>query len=83
MSRPAKVYDPFHGGLDRKRSSREVVEQEDARKGQWVGGVFVVADKQYIETEDPGRVLGFTSHTLDGMTFGRNRHRLIRGERIA
>ena len=77
MARPRKVYDPFHGGLDRSRSAAEVVAREDARKGEWVNGVFVVPDKGYVEVEDPGAVLGFADRGRPG------RVQPIRGTRVA
>lgn len=80
MSRPRTVYDPFHGGLDRQRSAAEVVAREDARKGEWVGGVFVVADKQYVDAEDPGMVLGFGT---ERDAIDRGRLQPIRGRRLA
>lgn len=80
MSRPRKVYDPFTGSLDRSRSSREVVAAEDARRGEWVAGVFVVSDKQYVDVETISDVLGFGG---ERDAIDRGRLQPIRGTRVA
>lgn len=78
MPRPRRVYDPFSGALDRERSTEAVVKREDARRGEWIAGVFVVSDKQYVDAEDPGQVLGFGVDAVD-----RGRLQPIRGTRVA
>jgi hypothetical protein len=77
-SKPRRVYDPFDGTFDREQSHVDVVAREDARKGEWVGGVFVVSDKHYAASEDAVTVLGFGSDAID-----RGRLQPIKGVRLA
>lgn len=78
MARPRRVYDPLTGAFDRQRSAAEVVVTEDRRKGEWIGGVFVVSDHSFVVSDTPASITGLSERQL------RRPDRIaIRGERIA
>lgn len=71
--RPRRVYDPFTGAADHRRSA------EGAHaKPEYVNGIALVGDKAYIEVEDVERtVLGWRPDEPLG------RGATIRGTRLA
>jgi hypothetical protein len=77
MARPRKVYDPMTGAPDTRRS--EAGAHDSTRTpGTWIDGVFVVADKAYVEAENIERtVLGWDPDRPLG------RGASIRGTRLA
>lgn len=77
MSRPRKVYDPMTGAADHRRS--EAGAHDSTRTpGEWIDGVFVVAEKAYVEAENIERtVLGWDPDRPLG------RGTAIRGTRLA
>lgn len=73
MARPRKVYDPFTGAPDHHRS----VPGRHPR-GEWVSGIYVLADKNFIDTDDFRSATGFSERRLL-----RPNRVCIRGERLA